>query len=376
MLDKAHMALQVAARWLVGGQPLDPRVVAVLREVARTGSLNQAVATLRMSYRNAWGLLGRTERALRRPLLVLRRGQGARLTAFGESLLQADSAAAEILARGLAAELKALNQESAPGASQARARPLVVHASHDFALAALRDLLSTDPSAPGMELHFRGSLDSLADLAHGLCEVAGFHVPADPADDRAYDPYRPLLRARSLRLVHFVTRRQGLMVARGNPKGIRGLADLGDGRVRFINRQQGSGTRAYFEYLLSVQRLRPEQIAGYQSEEFTHAAIAATVASGMADAGFGIEAAARQQELDFIPLGTERYLLAARRGTVTGAAVQAILATLGSPEFRGICRRLSGYDPAGAGEIVETRDVLAASGAVDRAARRVRDRKK
>ena len=129
------MALQAAACWLIGGQPLDPRVLPVLREVSRTGSLNQAVVTLRMSYRNAWGLLGRTERALKRPLLVLRRGQGARLTAFGESLLTADGAAAEILARGLADELKALNQESAPGASQTRSRPLVVHASHDFALA-------------------------------------------------------------------------------------------------------------------------------------------------------------------------------------------------------------------------------------------------
>ena len=362
------MALQVAARWLVGGQPLDPRVLPVLREIARTGSLNQAVATLRMSYRNAWGLLGRTERALRRPLLVLRRGQGARLTAFGESLLQADNAADELLARGLADELKALNQESAPGASQTRARPLVVHASHDFALAGLRDLLSTGPSAPGLELHFRGSLDSLADLGNGLCDVAGFHVPAGPDDEHAYDPYRPLLKARSLLLVRFVTRRQGLMVARGNPKGVRALADLADGNVRFINRQQGSGTRVYFEHLLARQRIRPARIAGFQNEEFTHAAVAATVASGMADAGFGIEAAAKQQALDFIPLAAERYLLAARRGTLSTTAAQLVLKALQSPEFGALCRKLAGYDATGAGGIVGAKDLFA-SGALGRGSR-------
>ena len=360
------MALQLAVRWLTGGEPLDVRVLPVLREVARTGSLNQAVSALRMSYRNAWGLLGNSERALGRPLLVLRRGQGARLTAFGEDLLQIDSAAAEMLATGLADKLNALNQETAARASQTRARPLVVHASHDFALAGLRDLLSAGAAGPGVELHFRGSLDSLADLGNGLCDAAGFHVAADPAGGRAYDAYRPLLKARALRFIRFVTRRQGLMVARGNPKGIRTLGDLGNARVRFINRQQGSGTRAYFEYLLAEQRLHRTRIAGYQNEEFTHAAVAATVASGMADAGFGIEAAARQLELDFIPLGTERYCLAARRGTVAGAAMQMLLTTLRGPEFRAICRRLPGYDPAGAGEIVTAKDFLSAIGPFNR----------
>jgi molybdate transport repressor ModE-like protein len=359
------MVLQLAARWLAGSQPIDPRVLPLLREVARTGSLNQAVAALRMSYRNAWGLIGNTERALGRPLLVLRRGQGARLTAFGERLLEVDDAAAGILARELVDKLNTLNQETAARAAQTRAKPLVVHASHDFALAGLRDLLSTGAAGAVMELHFRGSLDSLADHAHGLCDVAGFHVPADPSDERAYDPYRPLLKARSLVLVRFVTRRQGLMVARGNPKGIRTLGDLGNARVRFINRQQGSGTRAYFEYLLGGQRLRPAQISGYQNEEFTHAAVAATVASGMADAGFGIEAAARQQELDFIPLGTERYFLAARRGTLSGPAAQVMLEAIQGPEFRARCQNLPGYDAAGAGEIVNAKGFLA-SGAPSR----------
>jgi molybdate transport repressor ModE-like protein len=353
------MDLALAPRWLAAARPLDDRVLALLREVARTGSLNQAVSALRMSYRNAWGLLGKTERALGRPLVVLRRGQGARLTTFGERLLEADGAAAEILARELADRLKALNRETAAHASHRRAKPLVLHASHDFALAALRDLLASNPAGPGLDLHFRGSLDSLADLAHGLCDVAGFHLPAESADERAYDAYRPFLKARSLLLVRFVTRRQGLMVARGNPKGIRGVADLAGNRVRFINRQQGSGTRVCFDHLLASQRIRPTLIAGYRNEEFTHAAVAATVASGMADAGFGVEAAARQQALDFIPLGTERYLLAMRKGTLAAGTARALVEALRSSEFHESCRRLAGYDATGSGEMVAVKDFLA-----------------
>lgn len=362
------MALQAGVRWLAGDQPLDPRLPALLAEIARTGSLNQAVARLRVSYRNAWGLLGKTERALGQPLVVLRKGRGAHLTPFGESLLRADRAAGELLARGLADTLKALNHRPPRNSEHGRAKALVVHASHDYALAGLRDLLSATTGLT-MDLHFRGSLDSLADLADGRCDIAGFHLPADPADDRAYDCYRPLLRARSLLLVRFVTRRQGLMVARGNPLQIRTLADLGDGRVRFVNRQQGSGTRAYFDHLLAAQGIPPAQIAGYQTEEFTHAAVAATVASSMAEAGFGIEAAARQQDLDFIPLATERYFLAARQGRFSGAAAHAILETLRSPEFHDSCRKLPGYDATGAGDIVNAKGFLTSVGAAGRSDR-------
>jgi molybdate transport repressor ModE-like protein len=356
------MALEPAVRWVAQGQPLDLRLIALLAAIARTGSLNRAVAALRVSYRNAWGLLGKTQRALGQPLVVLHRGRGARLTPFGENLLRADRAAGELLARGLADILKTLNQKSPSSARRARAKDLVVHASHDYALARLRDLLSA-AAGPKLDLHFRGSLDCLADLADGRCDVAGFHVPADPADDRAYDAYRPLLRARSLILVRFVSRRQGLMVARGNPRKIRSLADLGNGRIRFVNRQQGSGTRAYFDHLIAVRGIRPAQIAGYETEEFTHAAVAATVASGMADAAFGIEAAARQTELDFIPLATERYFLAARRGRFSKVAASALLQALRSPEFRDSCRNLPGYDATGSGEVVSARGFLTAIGA-------------
>jgi molybdate-binding protein len=148
------------------------------------------------------------------------------------------------------------------------------------------------------------------------------------------------------------------MVARGNPRRIRSLADLAAGRVRFVNRQATSGTRLMLEHLLAAARIPSSRINGYQSEEFTHAAVAATIASGMADAGFGIEAAARQQGLDFVPLATEHYYLAARAATLARPAAQALLAALRAAAYQKRVRSLPGYGVAGMGEIVSVSEAL------------------
>jgi molybdate-binding protein len=151
------------------------------------------------------------------------------------------------------------------------------------------------------------------------------------------------------------------MVPHGNPRQLQTLADVADKGARFVNRQPESGTRLCIDRLLATANVRPERIKGYRTEEFTHAAVAATVASGMADAGFGIEAAARQQKLDFIPLVRERYLLAARRSTLARAAAQDMLEALRAVEFRARCKALPGYDTAAAGEIVSVKDILQAA---------------
>jgi len=351
------MDLELSARWLAANQELDPRLLPLLRAVARTGSLNQAVASLKLSYRLAWGLLGKTERLLDQPLVVLARGRGAHLSPLGRKLVAADDSATRVLSSRLAPALRALNREVTALRRQAPARPLVIHASHDLALAELRDSI---PRAKGviLDLLFRGSLECLADLARRQCDIAGFHMPMPETDVASYAPYRQWLRIRSLKLVRFVTRRQGLIVVRGNPKRIKSLPDLASGRVRFVNRQPGSGTRLMLDHLLAAARISPSRINGYQSEEFTHAAVAATIASGMADAGFGIEAAARQQGLDFVPLAMERYYLAARAATLARPTAQTLLAALKAAAYQKRVRALPGYGTDGMGEAVTVRDVL------------------
>lgn len=351
------MSLQLAGRWLAANQELDTRLLPLLRAVAKTGSLNQAVASLKLSYRHAWGLLGKAERLLDQRLVVLERGRGARLSPLGEKLVAADDAAARVLAGELADTLRALNREVTVLRRQTPARPLVVHASHDLALAELRDLLSRT-KAVALDLLFRGSLECLADLAHGQCDIAGFHMPDPASGEDAYGPYRPWLRIRSLRLVRFVTRSQGLMVPRGNPRRLRSLADLASSRARFVNRQPGSGTRLCLDRLLAAAGIRPSQVIGYRVEEFTHAAVAATIASGMADAGFGIEAAARQQGLDFVPLATEHYYLAARQATLARPAARAMVQALQGASFRKRVAALPGYDASRMGEPVSARNAV------------------
>jgi putative molybdopterin biosynthesis protein len=128
-------------------------------------------------------------------------------------------------------------------------------------------------------------------------------------------------------MVHFVRRNQGLLVLGGNPLGIRILKDVATRGARFINRQRGSGTHLALQRLLQVQDIEPSEINGYYTEEFTHLAVAAAIASGVADVGIGIEAAARRLKLDFIPLFVEDYYLLGKRETFDRSDAEAIIAT-------------------------------------------------
>jgi molybdate transport repressor ModE-like protein len=349
------MRLEPALHWLLDGRELDSRLMPLLQAIRAGGSLSRAVRETGLSYRHAWGLIGALENTLGAPLIRRERGRGAYLTALGEKLLAAQLA----LADRMTPALEKLGIDIDRNLAQLGAdRRLVVFASHDLALARLRDHLNAAQRCH-VELHFHGSLDSLAALARGQCDFAGFHVPDSVSNRAVLDQYRPWLKPRSLQVLHFVTRQQGLIVARGNPLRIYSLADLVRTKARFVNRQPGAGTRLLLDHLLATHHIRPAQINGYQLEEFTHAAVAATIASGMADAGFGIEAAARQQRLDFVPLVGERYYLAARSATLARPGPAAFIAALRSGALRQALRNLPGYAAPPAFEAIPAQRLLA-----------------
>ncbi len=351
------MKIGLELRWRIDDEDVDTRMLPLLQAIARTGSLSRATRDVGLSYRHAWGLLGKLESALGRQLVKLERGRGAHLTPLGERLLAGAAQMEEDLGPQLRQMSAQIGRELA-GTHGGNRERVVMQASHDLALGKLRELLASGRDCE-LELHFQGSLDCLAALARGQCDMAGFHVPDTTGRNALLDQYRPWLKSRALRLVHFATRQQGLIVARGNPLRIRTLADLADKKARFVNRQPGSGTRLFLDHLLATHKIRPARINGYQLEEFTHAAVAATIASGMADAGFGIEAAARQHGLDFVPLATERYYLAGRSGTLSRPGPRALLAALDSNAFRAILRDLPGYT---APQTLQILDVHALSG--------------
>ena len=142
------------------------------------------------------------------------------------------------------------------------------------------------------------------------------------------------------------------MVAPGNPRRIRSLADVAERGARFINRQRGSGTRALVDRLLRRADLTPEQIKGYGDEEFTHLAVAATIAAGRADAGVGVRAAATRFGLAFVAVGRERYWLATRRQTLGERRMEQFLSALRGAALARLAKRLAGYNATGAGEVV------------------------
>ena len=159
-------------------------------------------------------------------------------------------------------------------------------------------------------------------------------------------------------LVHLTRRTQGLFLQKGNPRQVQGLVDLARGDLRFVNRQQGSGTRLLLDLALREIGIEPARIGGYASTELTHTAIAAFVASGMADAGFGVAPAAHHFGLDFIPVVDEDYYFAFERARMTSRAVGAVLDVLASQPFRAHVSTLEGYDQSECGALVDVQSGL------------------
>lgn len=340
--------------------PLGARVVELLVGVAEHGSLAAACAAQGVSYRHAWQLLREGEALFGQPLLRMTRGKGSLLTPLGERLVWAQRRVQARLAPvldSLASEVGAeIEKLLAAGPQHLR-----IHASHGFAVQALHDGLVRQGVAH--ELRYCGGAEALAALASGQCDLAGFHVPLGRFEATVLAHYRPWLAARSLRLLPLATRRQGLMVAAGNPQRIYGIADLARPEVRFINRQPGSGTRVLFDLLLAEAGLRPPQLLGYEQCEFTHAAVAAFVASGMADAGLGVEVPARRFRLEFLPLEQERYFLLADERALGTDALQPVLAMLGSEAFQAEVDRLPGYAARDTGRVLTLDEAFATEAA-------------
>ena len=336
----------------------DFALVTLLAGIESTGKLTQAAEAANMSYRHAWNLVADWEAFFGAPLVSKAKGRGTSLTRLGQRLLRAGQRARSRLAPeldNLAGDFaRTLNEtltETVPS--------LVMLASHDYAVAALRGLSAA--SAAGLDLQYRGSFDALAALRRGECDVAGFHVPEGPLGALMRRRYREFLAPSQFLLVTLVSRMQGFMVKRGNPRGIRGVADLARGEVRLANRQRGSGTRALLEYLISGAGLERDAIHGYDSEETTHGAVAALVAGHQADAGFGVQAAAVEYGLDFVPVCREHYYLACRAADIDSAPLTALIALLQGDAFRHFVAQLAGYDATEAGTIREDLEPAAAT---------------
>jgi molybdate transport repressor ModE-like protein len=349
----------VRPAWLVSneaGDELDQQLFPVLQAIHDAGKLTLAAEKAGLSYRHAWNLIGRWSTFFGSPLVNLERGRGTTLTPLGEKLLWAEQRITARLAPQLESLASELNLEISKLVTTARST-LRIHASHGFAVAKLPELLRAH-SLIQLDLRYLGAQESLASVARGACEFGGFHVPEGHMGEQALSQYAKWLQPDKQKLIHLVTRTQGLFLAKGNPKNIRSVADLGRPGIAFINRQRGSGTRLLIDQLLEEAGVDLQKLAGYQTEEFTHAAVAAYVASGMADAGFGVEPAARQFNLDFIPVAKERYFLICRDETLQLPEARELIGLVRGPAFKDLISGLPGYSSPRAGEIASLSDTF------------------
>jgi putative molybdopterin biosynthesis protein len=335
---------------------VDATLFRVLFAVHEQGSIAGAARAVGMSYRHVWGMMGKWEKVFGTPLVTLQQGRGAELTEFGQKLLWSEELVRARLTPGLESVRHEIEQVLSQAASAAPSR-LSICASHDLALAELRDRLAHREGLR-LDIRFKGSVDSLEGFARGRCMLAGFHV-AEGLSSSATSEFRRFLDDKQHRLIGLATRTQGLMVKRGNPKEIGSLADLAREGVRFVNRQRDSGSRIEFDELLAGAGIDAGRIDGYLNEEHTHLAVAATVAGGMADAGFGIRAAAARYNLDYLPLLTERYYLACRADALTRPEIRELLGILNGREFREILAKLPGYGSGITGDVLTVKTALA-----------------
>ena len=335
-------------------------LIDLLSAIASEGNLSRACVRLGVSYRHGWAVLRQGATSLGAALVTSRRGQQCKLTPLGEKLVWANKRALERLApvmKSAASELESEIRRSLAGSQET----LRVQAGYAIALVELLAMLQKKRASH--HVRYVGAAAALSALACGDCDVAGFAVPLGELEAEIMRGHARWLDRREHVLVHLVVRHQGLIVAPGNPLLIGSVADLARPGVRFVNRQPGSGTRTLIELLLGRAGVGRASIAGFDLSENTHGAVAAYVASGLADAGPGVETAARRFGLGFVPLANERYLLACRREALHAGPGHDLLETIRSAEFRLRLSEIPGIDLLDCGKVQRAGEAFALASA-------------
>jgi putative molybdopterin biosynthesis protein len=336
------------------GAQIENPLFDLLAAMQASGSIRQAAQALGQSYRHVWGALRHWEAVLGEPLVLWGQGKRAQLTPYAQRLVWAERQARTRMTPHIEA-LRAELLHVLAQAGDARLQVLELYASHDLALPHVQ-ALAAGRQALHLSLRFAGSSECLRALNDGRCTVAGFHVPrlheqhGSPVFAKAL---KPLLEPGRHKLIGSHSRRQGLMLRKPLPDQIRRVADLAGSTLRFVNRQAGSGTRLLMDHLLHEAGIAPGAITGYTTRsEDTHVAVAAAIASGAADVGPGVEAAAREFGLGFVPLIDEDYYLVCLKEQLDTPALHSLRELLASPAWAEALAALPGYAPQRAGEVL------------------------
>jgi putative molybdopterin biosynthesis protein len=230
---------------------------------------------------------------------------------------------------------------------------LVAIGSHDNIIDVLANLLHKGSKAIRVSSAHVGSMGGIMAIKRGEAHFAGSHLLDEKTGEYNISFIKRFLTDIPLQLINLCYRRQGLIIAKGNPHKISGFQDVADKKLRFINRQNGAGTRLLTDKMLKDQNINPSDISGYDHEEYTHMSVAASIANGSMDCGMGILAAANALNLDFVPIAEERYDLIIPQKFLDDTKIQTLLNIIcNSPEFKELVNNLGGYNLRDSGKIM------------------------
>ena len=223
------------------------------------------------------------------------------------------------------------------------ARTVRILGSHDPLIDEAADELRRQDIRAHVSSAHVGSMGAILALIRGEAQLGGIHLLDETDGSYNVSYVERMIPAGGVALLECVRRAQGFMVAKGNPLGVRSVADLNRDDLRYANRQRGAGTRVLLDYLLKQGGVSPLEITGYDREELTHTAVAAQIFSGSADCGLGILSAARMYDLDYIPVCEETYDLLVSLSAMENPQVRAFLRILKSESFLRRLDMLGGY---------------------------------
>jgi putative molybdopterin biosynthesis protein len=276
----------------------------------------------------------------------LSRGAGATM-----SLVRADAVleipqSVEGLEAGSAVQVKLLKDE------EEIKNTIVCIGSHDPILDIVSDMLHLRNRKYYLSSAHVGSMGGILALKNNETHIAPIHLLDMDTGEYNVSYVEKYLPGRDISVIKCVNRVQGLMVRKNNPLEIRGLSDIVERKLGFVNRQRGSGTRLLLDYYLRKLCIDSRSIVGYEREEYTHLSVAAAIASGDADAGLGVYSAAEMMGLDFIPMANEEYDIAVPAEYLELPMIKEFIEVIKSREFKDELDRLGGYEYPDIGKVI------------------------
>ncbi|MEM3833454.1 MAG: substrate-binding domain-containing protein [Thermoprotei archaeon] len=339
--------LQTRFSFISNNTLIDEELIELLKEIKRSSSLILAAKKIRVSYKYAWKKLNETSRALGTPLVITTRGGkfGGRteLTITGEELLRRYGLFTKYASIELQNTFKKYVIDS----------DINIVGSHCPGIELALKTMASKNSELRFHVENTGSLNGLISIEEGKSDIAGIHL-LDPESEKYNEPYIKKLNLKNVILIKGYKREQGLIVRKGNPKGIRGMADIITRKGIFVNRNMGSGTRILFEKLLykTAKEFQinfedaKNSIRYYPHEVNSHAEVAQIILKGYADVGLGIRTVADQYGLDFIPLTLEEFDFITNNQSIKNPVVKKFFALLSSQTFKQkLTKSLTGIHP-------------------------------